>query len=198
MAEPRTWRGEDLDDPAVAVASPAYVAWQTELLSAVLKEEGFGADDTADLLLTNYKQADLVGHGWGMESARMADAIRALDAALGKLIGLLDRSVGRGRWVLTLTADHGSTPSPKLTGGIAIDERRLASAIRARFDSDSDGRSVLEALSPSQAWLDRAELAEEGATVGEVARFVAGYGGGRLFTAAFPGRLLAFPRCQPP
>ena len=34
----RTWRGEDLDDPAVAVASPAYVAWQTELLSAVLKE----------------------------------------------------------------------------------------------------------------------------------------------------------------
>lgn len=120
----------------------------------------------------------------------MGEAIRALDAALGDLVRLLDREVGRERWLLALTADHGSTPSPSVTGATVIDEGALVNAVRERFDSDGDGRSVLLALSPSQAWLDRTELRGEGVTANDVARFIASYGGGRLFAAAFPSRRL--------
>jgi hypothetical protein len=194
------WLGENLDDPAVALASPAYAGWQAGLLRGLIAAEGFGADPIPDLLFTNYKQADLVSHRWGMESPRMGQAIGAMDRALGELIGALDDLVGRGRWVLALTADHGSTPPPASTGATVIDESALVAAIRARFDRDGDGRSVLLALSPSQAWLDRTELEDEGVTTGAVARFIAGYGvdGERPFAGAFPSRLLSRPRCAEP
>jgi hypothetical protein len=208
------WRGEDLADANVAVRSPAYTEWQTRLLERVLAEEGFGADAVPDLLFTNYKQPDLVGHRWGMESARMEESVRAVDRALGDLIDLLDARAGEGRWTLALTADHGSTPAPETTGATVIDEVRLVEAIRGRFDTDGDDRSVLEALSPSQAWLDLDEVAEEGLTVAEVASFIAGYDAGdnapdpgalppdrrddRLFAGAFPSRLLQRPGCRGP
>ena len=184
------WRGEDLRDPAAALATSAYAEWQTAVLASLVEEHGFGGAGPTDLLFTNYKQGDLVAHRWGMESRRMGEAIRALDAALGDLVRLLDREVGRERWLLALTADHGSTPSPSVTGATVIDEGTLVNAVRERFDSDGDGRSVLMALSPSQAWLDRTELRGEGVTANDVARFIASYGGGRLFAAAFPSRRL--------
>jgi hypothetical protein len=208
------WRGEDLDDPNVAVRSPAYSLWQTKLLERIVEEEEFGTDAVPDLLFTNYKQPDLVGHRWGMESPRMAESVRAVDEALADLIEVLDAGVGEGEWVLALTADHGSTPAPGSTGAMVIDEGRLVDAIRARFDGDEDDRSVLLALSPSQVWLDREELAEEGMTPAAVASFIAGYDAGDnapdpgalpparrndpLFAGAFPSRLLRLPDCGGP
>ena len=208
------WRGEDLADPDVAVRSPAYASWQTLLLEGILAEEGFGEDAVTDLLFTNYKQPDLVGHRWGMESPRMAESVQAVDRALEELISLLDEQVGRGEWVLALTADHGSTPAPEDTGATVIDETRLAGAIRSRFDHDGDDRSVLVALSPSQAWLDVGELGDEGLTSAGVASFIAGYTAGDnspdpsavpshrrddlVFAGAFPSRLLELPSCRGP
>jgi hypothetical protein len=208
------WRGENLADPSVAVRSPAYSEWQTRLLERIVATEGFGADAVPDLLFTNYKQPDLVAHRWGMESMRMEESVRALDRALGDLIDLLDARAGEGRWILALTADHGSTPAPDITGGTVIDEVRLVEAIRGRFDTDGDDRSVLVALSPSQAWLDHEEMGEEGLTAAEVASFIAGYDAGdnvpdpdalpsdrrddRLFAGAFPSPLLRRPGCRGP
>lgn len=144
----------------------------------------------------------------------MAESVRAVDRALGDLIEVLDAGVGEGKWVLALTADHGSTPAPGSTGATVIDEVRLVDAIRARFDGDGDDRSVLLALSPSQAWLDRKELADEGMTPAGVASFIAGYDAGDnvpdpsalppdrrndpLFAGAFPSRLLRLPDCGGP
>jgi hypothetical protein len=208
------WRGEELADPDVAVRSPAYTAWQTLLLEGILAEEGFGDDAVTDLLFTNYKQPDLVGHRWGMESPRMAESVRAVDRALEDLIRLLDEQVGPGEWVLALTADHGSTPAPETSGATVIDETRLVGAVRGRFDHDGDDRSVLVALSPSQAWVDVGELDDEGLTAAEVASFIAGYTVGDnapdpsvvpadrrddpVFAGAFPSRLLELPGCRGP
>lgn len=141
----------------------------------------------------------------------MAEAVRAVDRALGDLVDILDARVGAGEWVLALTADHGSTPPPDSTGATVIDEVRLVEAIRNRFDTDGDDLSVLVALSPSQAWLNREELSDEGVTGATVASFVAEYDAGdnapdpgtvspdrrddRLFAGAFPSRLLGLPEC---
>jgi hypothetical protein len=73
---------------------------------------------------------------------------------------------------------------------------------------------VLLALSPSQVWLDRGELADEGMTPAGVASFIAGYDAGDnaldpgalpparrndpLFAGAFPSRLLRLPDCGGP
>ena len=67
-----------------------------------------GADDVPDILFTNYKQIDLVSHAESMNSPQMESVVRASDEALGDLVRILNREVGRGQWVLALTADHGA------------------------------------------------------------------------------------------
>jgi hypothetical protein len=195
------WLGESLALPGLAERTPAYARWQTEVLTRMIEEEGFGADEVPDLLFTNYKVIDGTGHRWSNDSPQMDAAVRASDDALGDIVDLLDREVGPGRWILALTADHGVSPVP--TDDFIVDTAELADDVEARFDSDDAGR-LAQVTAPSQMWLDPALLEDLRVTTEEVAAYVARYrkaqnvadpsaipdGRERLFAAAFPGSLL--------
>jgi hypothetical protein len=103
-------------------------------------------------------------------------------------------SVGRGRWVLVLTADHGSQPDPVRAGGRRIDITGIEAHIRSRFD-DGDGRPLVEQVQTSQVFLDTGELAENGFTLDEVAASVLRADPG--LAAVFPSDLLSRLRCLP-
>lgn len=200
-----SWMGERvLDDPEDVSFTPAWSAHQTRVLQEIIRREGFGADDVPDLLYANYKQIDAVGHRWTMNSPQMEAVVRASDTSLRTLIGVLDREVGEGEWVIALTADHGSVPDPALTGASVIAIRELARDVDQAF-SPEDG-SVVEQARPTQLWIDEAALREGGHTLEDVATFVAEYRLGQnvadpdeltqeqrdapLFSAAFPSSAL--------
>jgi Type I phosphodiesterase / nucleotide pyrophosphatase len=133
------WGDHPLDNPAILATSPAYAAWQQEALEQVIAGRGFGADEVPDLLYTNFKQPDSSGHRWGMSSPEVGETVRAVDRALERLVSFLNRSVGRGRWALMLTADHGQTPSPRDTGGFQIQGSMVREVLNEEFDRTSDG-----------------------------------------------------------
>lgn len=199
----RVWLGEPvLRDPADVLYTPASVEWQTRVLEEMIEREGFGADEVPDLLFTNYKLVDRVGHRWSMHSPQMEAAVRASDAALGRLVRLLNREVGRARWVLALTADHGVTPSPDRTGAATVSTAELQGALEDRFDRDADSRPAILRVRPTQIWVDREELRGNGFDLQQVARFILRHpwaqgGGARpgapFFAAAFPADRLAGP-----
>jgi hypothetical protein len=167
------WREHDMAGPETLAAfhTPARIPFQTRMVEEVIRREGFGADDVPDLLFVNYKLIDEIGHLYSLNSPEMEDAVRAQDADLPELIGFLNGIVGVGDWVLALAADHGHTPSPAVTGATVISPGRVADAIEARFDRDGDGRSIVESVQPTQIYLDRDELAQQGASLTDVARF---------------------------
>jgi hypothetical protein len=190
--------------------SPARIPFQTEVIERVIEREGFGADDVPDLLFVNYKLLDHVGHAWSVNSEEMAETLRWQDAALGRLVEILDRHVGEHRWVLLLTADHGHQYDPDLTGAFRISHGQLRQAIDDAFD-DGDGTGVTESVHSTQVFLNVEELADVGASVEDVARFLlrftqsdgARYGavevtpGARVFDAAIPRALLPELPCLP-
>lgn len=199
------WMGESvLDDPEDIGHTPAYSRYQRDVIQAVIEREGFGADETPDILFTNFKQVDNVSHRWSMNSPQMEAVVRSSDAALGDLVDFLDATVGEGEWALALTSDHGSTPSPEVSGAFVIDNTRMLEDLRAAFDGDGDEREAIQDFRVTQVWLDVDELAENGHTIKDVARFVADYTAAenapdgaaltdpqeRLFEAAFPGAVL--------
>jgi hypothetical protein len=208
------WYGDlDLSDADARTLTPGYARYQTRVVAEIIRREGFGADDTPDLLYVNYKQIDKVGHKYSFPSPQMEAAVASSDDALGDLIRILNREVGEGEWVLALTADHGSTPKPETTGATIIGNFELEKEIRAAFDGDGDGRDVLGSMRVTQFWLNTPELEQNGYTVEDVARFVANYTGElnaqnptalteaqrreRLMAAAFPGYVLENPPCLP-
>lgn len=197
------WHGDAIGELRNGWDSPARMPFETRVIEEVVRREGFGDDAVPDLLAINYKLIDLVSHEWSMHSPQMRDAVRAHDAELPKLIQLLDQEVGSGRWVIVLTADHGATPHPRVTGGWPIDTGDVGARVRAAFD-DGDGRPLVQQVQPTQVFLDRGELG--GASTSDVAGLIGrltkadtavggarpppGEGGQEVFAAAFPSRLL--------
>ncbi|HWC33039.1 MAG TPA: alkaline phosphatase family protein, partial [Actinomycetota bacterium] len=203
----RSWRGRPF--PPDVSELPAFAPYQTSVVRELIRRERFGRDRVPDFLFVNYKQIDKIGHRSSMNSSEMAAAVRSSDAALGTIVRMLDREVGRGRWVLALTADHGATPDRSVTGGPALDTQDLYADLLARFDRDGDDVPAIQSARLTQIWVDETELAENGFEVEDVARFLARYrvsdnaGSGMpagrpdrtAFTAAFPSEVLKDLAC---
>jgi Type I phosphodiesterase / nucleotide pyrophosphatase len=201
------WLGEPvLETPADILHTPAYAEYQTEVLRNVIREKGFGRDEEPDLLFTNYKQIDRVGHRWPFPSPQMEAVVASSAREFVNLTEVLDEEVGPGEWVMALTADHGSTPSAASTGAYGIDQIDLTDDINAAFDTDGDDVPALLSFRVTQLWFNVAELEEQGHTLGDVADFLMRYTvednaadpstvdrtllNERLFAAAFPGEVL--------
>lgn len=96
-----------------------------EAALAAIDGERMGADDVPDLLLLSFSAHDLVGHGWGQESWESLDQFIRLDRVIGALLDGLDARVGRGRWALVFTSDHGATRVAEQTAGSGGRGRRI-------------------------------------------------------------------------
>jgi hypothetical protein len=67
-----------------------------------------GQRGVTDFLSIAVKSTDRQGHDYGPRSLEQLDVLYRLDGLIGDLLDYLDRTVGRGRYVAVLTADHGA------------------------------------------------------------------------------------------
>jgi hypothetical protein len=205
-----TWRGHEIiDDPDRIEEVPGFITYHMREMVEMIRDEGYGDDGITDLLFTNFKQIDRLGHYFNMASEEVHDAVIESDKQLGVLTEFLDDQVGRGRWVLVVTADHGQQPDATAVDGFGIDPRELEDDIDAEFGP------ITEAAWPTEVFLKEEEMAERDVSVEEVARFLGGYrltdntqrpdylvgGAGRfdardrIFAMAIPSRLLGTLDC---
>jgi Type I phosphodiesterase / nucleotide pyrophosphatase len=168
------WHELHLEDAKAeeALLTPARIPFQTTLVEEVVEREGFGADEVPDLLFVNYKLIDEIGHKYSMNSPEMRDSVEAQDADLPALIDLLNEHAGEGNWVMALTADHGHTPDPNVSGATVISPPTVAELLQAEFDTDGDDTRIVEFTQPTHVFIDRDEMEENGATLEEIAAYL--------------------------
>jgi hypothetical protein len=207
------WRDNSIDQLLKGFDTPARTPYQERVIESVIQQEGFGKDDTPDLLFLNFKEIDYITHVWSMNSLEMRDAVVAQDLALKRFVSFLNKQVGKGNWVLALTADHGAMPDPAVSGGFQISTAPIEAGINENFDTNGDDIPVVDLVQPSQVFLNVEELEENGFTIGDVARYVmtltqaqsAGPGqtvdpataNETVFQAAFPSALMESLTCLP-
>lgn len=163
------WMGVPLDDPARFEELPAFAAHHTDKLIQFMADSGYGEDAITDLMFTNYKQIDLLGHHFNMASPQVEAALEATDDALGALLAHLDDEVGRGNYVVVMTADHGQQPTAEAVDAFGIDSNEMKRDLEGRFGP------VIQDVAPTEVFLDEPALQERGYTVDDVARFVGDY-----------------------
>jgi hypothetical protein len=151
--------------------TPARVPYQTRIVGAIVENEAFGGDDVPDLLFVNIKAADSVGHLYSLNGDEMGDTVRALDEGLADVVSMLDERVGRGEWVLILTADHGHQYDPAISGAFPIGVPALTAFLERRFGGTPDAPIVTRGR-PTQLWIDERTLAAKGLTLDDVAMAV--------------------------
>jgi predicted AlkP superfamily pyrophosphatase or phosphodiesterase len=95
-----------------------------------VREEGMGRDSVPDLLAIGFSATDRIGHLYGPDSHEIMDQVIRLDRLLARLFEFLDQTVGPGRTLVVLTADHGVAPLPeRLTGERPDGPHRLDPAV---------------------------------------------------------------------
>jgi predicted AlkP superfamily pyrophosphatase or phosphodiesterase len=79
----------------------------------IVRANGLGADNIPDYLAISVGSTDSVGHEYGPVSPEQLDTLIRLDRALGHFLDDLDLTVGAGRYVVAISADHGATDPPE-------------------------------------------------------------------------------------
>jgi hypothetical protein len=207
------WRTNDIEALLQGFDTPARIPYQTRVIEEMIRREGFGADDTPDLLYVNYKMIDYISHVWTVNSPEMQDAVEGQDASLETFVDFLNATVGEGQWAMVLTADHGSIPDPKVTGAFQIAATPIQAGINARFDTDGDETHIVQLIQPTQIFVNQAELRQNGHTLEEVSEWILGLTKAQtaqpgvsvpadqaddlVFQAAFPSKMMRHLPCLP-
>jgi hypothetical protein len=175
----------------------------SELLLALAKKAidavELGQDDIPDLLCLSFSSTDLVGHCWGPDSQEVLDITLHSDRIMKELLDYLDAKVGKGRYVIGVTADHGVCPVPEVArrqgknAGRVSPELFTTAATAFLHETFGKGGAKLpwiEAAASGNLYLNRAVLAEKGLKSAAVEKELAGWLGKQ------PGIQAAYTRTQ--
>ncbi len=86
------------------------------LAEQALINEKLGQGETTDMLTISVSNTDMCAHYYGSHSPKVDAIYHQLDKEIAHFIDVLDTRIGRGNYLLFLTADHGGTHSyPRMT-----------------------------------------------------------------------------------
>jgi hypothetical protein len=101
--------------------TPFAMGWVLAAAESAVAGLSLGAREVPDLLCVGLSAHDPIGHEFGPTSPEARDACLREDRWLGAFMDFLDARVGRGRWLLALSADHAVGMIPEDTAAWRAD-----------------------------------------------------------------------------
>jgi Type I phosphodiesterase / nucleotide pyrophosphatase len=124
--------------PGGKVDADFYARWQRSpwadeylgrMAAASVDALKLGQGPTTDFLGVSFSATDGVGHVYGPRSHEIQDLLVRLDRTIGRLLDHLDATVGPGKYVVGLSADHGVSEIPEQIGGGRVASKAVATAL---------------------------------------------------------------------
>ncbi|HEX3315579.1 MAG TPA: alkaline phosphatase family protein [Gemmataceae bacterium] len=119
----------------------------------MIRQEKIGQTDNVDYLSMSFSSNDLVGHCWGPDSQEVMDITLRSDLVMKKLLDLLDTTVGKGKYVIAMSADHGVCPLPEMTAKKGIEAERVPPELLTTLAEDFLNKTFLPAGAEKEPWL---------------------------------------------
>lgn len=155
--------------------TPFANTYTFQTAKAAVEGEKLGAGSTTDFLAISFSSTDYAGHAFGPNSVELEDMYLRLDRDMSDFLKYLDTKIGKGQYLIFLTADHGVAHIPgfatehKIPAG-AIDDANIRAAINQRIQKRFSIINAIEAVINSQLYLNDAALAN--ANRNEVKSFI--------------------------
>ena len=121
-----------------------------EFAKRAIVGERLGKHDVPDLLTISFSSNDAVGHTWGPDSQEVLDVTLRTDAIIRDLLTFLDEQVGRGQYVLVLSADHGVCPLAE----VSIAQGRDAGRVNFKQLAVAAEEFLNEHYRPTPRWFE--------------------------------------------
>jgi hypothetical protein len=137
------------------------------LAKKAIDAEKLGTHDVPDLLALSFSSNDPIGHNWGPDSQEVLDVTLRSDRIVKELLDYLDTKVGKGKYVVVMSADHGVCPLPEVAKAQGKDAGRATPAdvmkaanafLRDKYGEKDETAAPVEALAECMFYLNRAWL----------------------------------------
>lgn len=153
--------------------SPGGNTLTTDFSIRTIQEEQLGKGVKTDFLAISYSTPDYVGHMFGPNSIETEDIYLRLDAELARLLQYLDQQVGKNKYTVFLTADHGITESPgfaaenRLPGG-NMELQKILEKIKKSLNEKWGVGDYITTVENYQVYLNRPLLKERNIEIKDV------------------------------
>ena len=162
---PNGWEGVDFNSKdeiskkwGFLMGNPAETRSEAELFRKVILNniilKNKHNDGIPDLAYLTIKSTDAVAHQFGFESLQAKETFREADKQVGLIFEFLKKEYG-DKFILIITADHGGTPLPEISGGNRYTVREFVSEVNMLLPQDiREKESIIERMSIAQISLN--------------------------------------------
>lgn len=180
---------------ASLLRGPFADALTLDFARAAITGEQLGQDAAPDILSISLSGHDYVNHAYSAESRLSHDHLLQLDRLLQRFFHDLDTQVGKDRYVLALTADHGFMPSVEVSAqqGLPsgrIDSTQTLASLNKGLESRFGAGQWIMGYSGASLMLDHPLLTQKGHAASAVADAA------RALLLAEPGFAAAYTRSE--
>lgn len=144
---------------------PAANTYTFEMAKAAIAGERLGQTaGLTDMLTVSFSSTDYIGHATGANSIELEDMYLRFDRELGQFLKHLDATVGKGQYLLFLTADHGVAHIPlflkenKIPAG-TFDDGIIRKNLNAHFLQELKAPNVIASIINYQVYLNDSVIA---------------------------------------
>ena len=144
-----------------------------DFAKSAIDNEKLGMNTVTDFLAVSVSSTDYIGHAFGPNSVEIEDTYLRLDKDIAGFLQYLDAKIGKGKYLIFLTADHAVAHIPafltehKLPGG-TFEEGDLLKEMNKTLEADLGMKNIVTSLQNYQVYLDIAGLESQGKDVAAV------------------------------
>ena len=149
-----------------------------KMAEASINGYGMGEDHITDFLTINIASTDYVGHAFGPNSIEIEDTYLRLDQDLEAFFQQLDKKVGKGNYLVFLSADHGAAHSEgymqanKMATGFFGEG--LEKTLNDELEKKYAGSKLILGIDNYQVYLNQNVIKEKGLETDEVKKTILG------------------------
>ncbi len=111
----------DKCDYGLLKESPFGNTLTKDMAKLLIENYNLGSDDVTDFIAVSFSSSDYIGHRYSPHSIKVEDCYLRLDIDMADLLSFLDKKVGKGNYLLFLTADHGASYNAQFMADNKID-----------------------------------------------------------------------------
>jgi predicted AlkP superfamily pyrophosphatase or phosphodiesterase len=167
----------DKNDAGVLRSTPYGNNILADFAKKAIASEALGKDNITDFLTVSFSSTDYVGHVLGPRSMELQDTYLRLDLTIADFLNYLDTTVGKGNYLIFLTADHACAENGNFMHNEKydvknIDYKTITKAVK-QFSKDAFGDDLVLDYSNFNLFLDKTKITAKGLVFIEVrAKFI--------------------------
>ncbi len=147
--------------------TPFAATYTFNTAKEIIKNEKMGAGKFTDMLTVSISSTDYMGHTFGPNSIEAQDTYLRLDRDIADFLKYLDATIGKGKYLLFLTADHAGAHVPgfleehNIPGG-NYSSSQIFKQLKEELATTLDLKNAVIKIQNNQVYLDENVIAKSG------------------------------------